>query len=156
MGWWRRPYGVLGSAALAAWASVSAAEPTSVSPEAAIRAALSEWALAFNAGDTGAVCGLFAPELRYDYRGFPERGFEEVCGQLHASLADPTRKYAYDLTIKEIMVSGDLAAVRLVWTLTVRRPGEIGGTASHEPGLDLFRRQPDGSWKIVRYLAYEE
>jgi ketosteroid isomerase-like protein len=24
-----------------------------------------------------------------------------------------------------------------------------------EPGLDVFRRQPDGSWKIVRYIAYE-
>ena len=62
----------------------------------------------------------------------------------------------YDLTIKEIIVSGDLAAVRLVWTLTVKRPGQVGGTATTEPGLDLFRRQGDGTWKIVRYLAYEE
>jgi hypothetical protein len=26
---------------------------------------------------------------------------------------------------------------------------------SKEPGLDGFRKQPDGSWKIVRYIAYE-
>jgi hypothetical protein len=58
-----------------------------------------EWRLAFNARDTGAVCGLFAPELRYDIRGFPERGFEEVCGQLLGSLVDQSRKYAYDVTI---------------------------------------------------------
>ena len=62
----------------------------------------------------------------------------------------------YDLTIKEIIVSGVLAAVRLVWTLTVERPGQVGCTAITEPGLDLFRRQGDGTWKIVRYLAYEE
>ena len=121
--------------------------------ENAIREALTEWRLAFNARDTGAVCGLFAPELRYDIRGFPERGFEEVCGQLLGSLADQNRKYAYDVTIKEIIVSGDLAAVRLVWTFTVKRPGQVGGTATTEPGLDLFRRQGDGTWKIVRYLA---
>jgi len=132
------------------------AEPARGSAENAIREALSEWRLAFNAGDTGAVCGLFAPELRYDYRGFPERGFGEVCHLLLGSLTDQTRKYTYDLTIREIMVSGDLAAVRLVWTLTVRRPGQVGGTATTEPGLDIFRRQPDGSWKIVRYIAYEE
>jgi hypothetical protein len=24
-----------------------------------------------------------------------------------------------------------------------------------ESGLDGFRKQPDGSWKIVRYIAYE-
>ena len=23
-----------------------------------------------------------------------------------------------------------------------------------EPGLDIFRRQPDGSWKIARFIAY--
>jgi steroid delta-isomerase len=126
------------------------------SAEQAIGKALNEWKLAFNAGDTGAVCGIFAPELRYDYRGFPERGFAEVCQLLLGTLADQTRKYTYDLAIREIIVSGDLAAVRLVWTLTVKRPGQVGSTSSTEPGLDLFRRQSDGTWKIVRYLAYEE
>jgi hypothetical protein len=29
------------------------------------------------------------------------------------------------------------------------------GTSTSEPGLDVFRRQPDGSWKIVRCLAFE-
>jgi steroid delta-isomerase len=133
-----------------------AAEPAATSPEQSITEALTEWTLAFNAGDHGAVCELFAPELRYDYRGFPERGFDEVCQLLRGTLADPTRKHAYDLAIKEIIVSGDLAAVRLVWTLTVKRPGQVGGTSTYEPGLDLFRRQPDGRWKIVRYIAYEE
>jgi steroid delta-isomerase len=155
---WRN--GALGAAAALAlmpgMAPVASADPVAASAENTIREALTEWRLAFNARDTGAVCGLFAPELRYDTRGFPERGFEEVCGQLLGSLADQSRKYAYDVTIKEIIVSGDLAAVRLVWTLTVKRPGQVGGTATTEPGLDLFRRQGDGTWKIVRYLAYEE
>ena len=51
-------------------------------------------------------------------------------------------------------MSGDLAAVSLVWTLTVRRGGEE--RVSREPGLDLFRRQPDGAWRIARFLAYSE
>jgi steroid delta-isomerase len=136
-------------------APAASADPTGAA-EQAISRALTEWKLAFNAGDTGAVCGLFAPDLRYEYRGFTERGFAEVCHVLLGSLADPTRKFTYDLTIKEIIVSGDLAAVRLVWTLTVKRPGQVGGTATTEPGLDLFRRQGDGTWRIVRYLAYEE
>jgi steroid delta-isomerase len=148
--------GALGAAAMLALVPAASAEPTAGSAEQAIGNALTEWRLAFNARDTGAVCGLFAPELRYDYRGFPERGFDEVCQLLRGSLADQTRKFSYDLAIKEILVSGDLAAVRLVWTLTVKRPGQVGGTAIFEPGLDIFRRQPDGSWKIVRYIAYEE
>ena len=137
-------------------ATPASAEPIASPAEQAISKALTEWKLAFNAGDTGAVCGLFAPELRYDYRGFPERGFDEVCHLLQGSLADRTRKFSCDLAIKEIIVSGDLAAVRLMWTLTVKRPGQIGGTSTTEPGLDIFLRQGDGSWKIVRYIAYEE
>ncbi len=45
--------------------------------------------------------------------------------------------------------------VRLVWTLTVATPGVAGTVKAEEPGMDVFRKQPDGSWKIVRYIAYE-
>jgi steroid delta-isomerase len=59
------------------------------------------------------------------------------------------------LDIKEILVFGDVAVVRLVWTLTIEEKDgrEI---KSVEPGMDVFRRQADGSWKIVRYMAYEK
>jgi hypothetical protein len=72
-------------------------------------------------------------------------------------LEDGTKKYAYTLQIKEILVWGEVAVVRLVWTLrmwSINPPGSF--TESIEPGMDIFRRQPDGSWKIMRYLAYEE
>ncbi len=43
---------------------------------------------------------------------------------------------------------------RLVWTLTIKE--KDGSTAkSVEPGMDIFKKQPDGSWKIIRYMAYE-
>jgi len=62
----------------------------------------------------------------------------------------------YGLDIKEIAVSGDLAAVRLVWTLTIRPKGGGAAIVTREPGLDIFRRQSDGSWKIARLLAFED
>jgi len=133
-----------------AWAQSAGADET------AIRDALTEWTRAFNAGDTAEVCGLFARDLRYDYRGYPERGFDDICALLQRSLRDRTRQYSYSLEIKEILVSGDLAVVRLVWTLAVKPAGAATGTISQEPGMDIFRRQPDGSWKIVRYIAYED
>jgi steroid delta-isomerase len=124
-------------------------------PAADIRAALSNWTEDFNAGDKDKVCAIFAPDLRYDYRGFPERGFADICATLQRSLSDPAKHYAYTLTTKEILVAGDLAVVRLVWRLKVTSRG--GREAiSEEPGMDVFRRQPDGSWKIIRYIAYEK
>jgi ketosteroid isomerase-like protein len=128
---------------------------SSNSAETAIREALMKWTSHFNAGDRGEICSLFAPDLRYDYRGHPERGFEDVCGLLQRSLSDRTRTYSYSLQIKEIIVSGDLAVVRLVWTLKVIPIGSTNETISDEPGMDIFRKQPDGSWKIARYIAYE-
>ena len=122
-------------------------------PETAIREALSKWSSDFNARDDSRICDLFARELVYDYRGFPERGYDALCDLLHRSLRDQTKRFAYSFDIKEIIASGDIAVVRLVWTLRV-----TSGTStveSKEPGLDVFRRQPDGRWKIIRYMGYE-
>jgi steroid delta-isomerase len=128
---------------------------SSATDEAAIRAALTQWTDDFNAGNTAAVCDLFAPGLRYDYRGFPERGYQDICDGLRGSLTDQTTRYHYSLAVKDIVVSSDLAAVRLTWTLQVTKPG-APPQISQEPGIDIFRKQPDGAWKIVRFIAYEE
>jgi steroid delta-isomerase len=71
------------------------------------------------------------------------------------ALSDPNKSYHYDLEIKEILVSGDLAVVRLVWTLKLRSKSGGPEQVTREPGMDIFRRQADGSWKISRYMAYE-
>jgi steroid delta-isomerase len=48
-----------------------------------------------------------------------------------------------------------MAIVRLVWTSTLSQAGSTQVTETKEPGLDVFRRQPDGAWRISRYMAYE-
>ncbi len=101
------------------------------------------------------ICDLFAPDLVYDYRGFPEPGHADLCALLRRSLVGPTRQFTYALDIREIMVSGDLAVVRLVWTLRTTLLGAATPAETKEPDLDVFRRQPDGRWKIARYIAYE-
>ena len=133
-------------------AAAEAREP----PEAAIRTALEKWTADFNAGNAGQICDLFAFELRYDYRGHPERNYRDICGLLRRSLEDRTKSYAYALDIKEILVSGELAVVRLVWTLRIRSNDAPESVKSVEPGMDIFRKQADGNWKIIRYIAYEE
>ena len=144
--------------ALSLAASIGAAQtPQELKKDdtARIRAALTQWTADFNVGKTEKVCGLFALEAIANVRGAPERDYKAICDVLQRSLKDRTRSYAYSFAIKEILVSGDFAVVRLVWTLKLRRKGAREVT-SVEPGMDIFRRQSDGSWKIVRYMAYED
>jgi steroid delta-isomerase len=124
--------------------------------ETEIHGALTQWMADFNEGKADKVCNLFAPDLKSDFRGQPERNFDELCALLQKSLKDEARSFTYALDIKEILVSGDMAAVRLVWTLTVEPKGGGAAIVSAEPGLDIFRKAPNGSWKIARFLAFDE
>ena len=115
---------------------------------------LEKWTRDFNSGNVTEVCSLFAPDLISNFRGAPEDTYKSLCANLQTALEDPAKTYHYDLDIKEIMVSGELAVVRLVWTLKIR-PKNGPEETKQEPGLDIFRREADGSWKITRYMAYE-
>jgi len=123
--------------------------------EKAIRDALTKWTDDFNARDATRICDLFAPDLRYDFRGQPERDFTAMCSGLKRTLADRSRTLTYSFDIKEIIVSADMAIVRQVWTSRVSQGGSGQVVETREPGLDVFRRQSDGTWRISRYMAYE-
>lgn len=142
-------------AACWALAGSPAAAQSAAEAEKAIRDALTRWTADFNARDTTRICELFAPDLRYDFRGTPERDYNAMCSGLKRTLGDRSKTLTYSFDIKEIIVSGDLAVVRLVWTSRVTDDGASQATVTREPGLDVFRRQPDGKWRIIRYLAYE-
>jgi len=145
--------GVLALLMSASYAPAASADSASAAGNE-IRADLEKWTRDFNSGDGSKVCSLFAPDLISNFRGEPEDTYNSLCANLQMALADRAKAYHYDLEIKEILVSGDLAVVRLVWTLKVR-PKYAPEQTKREPGLDIFRRQPDGSWKIARYMAYE-
>jgi ketosteroid isomerase-like protein len=125
------------------------------SSEAEIRAALTQWMADFNAGRVDKVCDIFAPSLRADNKGAPERDFDAQCKLLQAVLGDPERSFSYTLDLKEIVAEGDMAAVRLVWTLTTRVKATGQVSTTEEQGLDVFGKGSDGRWRIIRFMTYE-
>jgi steroid delta-isomerase len=133
--------------------SPAAAQP---SAEAEIRAAFAQWTDDFNARRADKVCDLFARSLISNYRGVPERGYDRQCQILNEALTAHDRRFHYALTIKEILVFGEIAIARIVWTLTIREAATGKDTVVIEPGLDVFRRDADGKWRIFRYIAYHE
>jgi steroid delta-isomerase len=122
-------------------------------PADMIRTALELWRDDFNARRSDRICDLFAPDLRYDFQGLPEQDFGRLCDRLRRVLGNNSQSYRYGLVIKETIVSGDLAVVCLTWTSTFTNENGRQVTED-EPGLDVFRRHEDGTWRIVRYMAY--
>jgi ketosteroid isomerase-like protein len=125
------------------------------SPEAEIRAALTQWTNDFNAGHADKVCDLFAPSLRADVRGAAERDFDTQCQLLRKALADPEQTDSEAFELKEILTERDMAVVRLTWTTTTRVKATGRVSTSVYQGLDVFGRSSDGRWSIIRYMAYE-
>ncbi len=139
---------------LAASLGTAGAQPPPSPTATAIRSALASWTSAFNARDTAHVCDVFAPDLRYDAGPILNGTYSGLCDRLRHLISnpEPTFRYALD-RINDIITAGNLAVVRLDWTLTAT-PAQGPPETSHEAGMDIFRRQPDGSWKIVRFMAY--
>ena len=121
---------------------------------AVIRAELAAWTQAYNARQADKVCGIFAKDLIYKFGEVPDRGYNDVCPALRRLLGDESHRSHYTLDLRETLVYGDIAVVRLVWTLDSSKAGSGVTVRSLEPGMDIFKRQTDGTWKIIRYLAY--
>ena len=146
-------------------AIASAAVPARADDAADIRARLEQWTEDFNAKRAEPVCDLFSKELLSTVRGQGDKDYAARCDILTRSLDDPARQYHYELDLHEVIVEGDLAVVRLTWTLSVRPKSDTRGQVidksvkeitAIEPGLDVFRKESDGRWRIVRYMAFEE
>jgi uncharacterized protein (TIGR02246 family) len=132
----------------------AAAEPES--GETAVRRVLAQWPKDFNARNKAGVFAFFAPDLVASYPGQPDRDFEAMCKHLGAALDQPTRRFRYDAPqIHQVMVSGDLAVVRLTWTLHITADKEEEKVV-REHGMDVFKRQKDGTWKCAISYAYPE
>jgi ketosteroid isomerase-like protein len=125
--------------------------PARADDAAEVRMRLQNWAHDFNEGSTKAACGLFSKDLISDTQGQGEANYQTRCELISKVMHDPARKFRYAADIREVIVQGDLAIVRLQWTLTVS-PGDETST---ESGLDIFRKETDGVWRIVRFMAFE-
>ena len=113
---------------------------------------LQDWAGAFNRRDASGVCDLFAQDLVSTVPDALDSGRDAVCERLAKVLSKPDVTLSYEPDIREIIVSGNLAVVRLFWTLTVESAGQR--RTEREVGLDVFQRQPDGRWSIIRFMAF--
>ena len=116
---------------------------------------LQKWPEDFNAKNIKEVCGLFASDLIASYPGTADRNYEEMCRNLTATLTNPDKIFRYEAPkIEQIIIEGNMAVVRLIWTLRTSTQNGSETELIKEKGLDVFKRQADGTWRIAISYAY--
>src|SRR5260370_29800408 len=100
------------------------------------------WTADFNAKDSAGVCDLFAPDLVYSIPEVVQGTRETICANLAKMLASSDIQLHYgNPDVHEILVAGDVAVVRLTWTLTTQVIGAKDTTTAEV--MEIVRRHPD-------------
>lgn len=124
--------------------------------EAQIRKALADWVAATNRRDDKTADEIWGPNVvgwfpkAEEFRGgaaFALAGLPEKAGASYST---------YELKIDEVAVSGRMAAVYDIWTETVHFDGSSVTVRRIIRGNELWRLQPEGKWKIVRWVSAPE
>ena len=123
--------------------------------EAEIRSSLAAWVDAFRRDDKRAMAQVWAPDILGWAPGQPPYTYAQVEPDLRAAPQPPRVRPEIQLAIEEVLVSDDLALVRDIWTFR-RRFGSDSVLTQRLLGYEIWRPQPDGKWRIARYLSAPE
>ncbi|MFL5460615.1 MAG: YybH family protein [Gemmatimonadales bacterium] len=138
-------------------ASATGSAQTQVDSMAAvreIRATLADWVAAANRGDWKSASKVWAPDLVGWYPGQPDDSYaREMDRVANPKLGSP--KTHYEVEVVEVMASGRLAVVRDIWRFTTAA-GKPDATTSVVRGFEVWAQQPDGSWRISRWISAPE
>lgn len=131
--------------------------PSDTEAKTEITNTLIKWQEDFNAKNIEGVCGMFARDLIANHAGVPEINYNAQCSQLRSSLTQTDKTYYYEPPlIEQVIVQGDLAIVRVIWTLKITSKNPSETRVDIAKSLDIFKRQKDGSWKLFIYYSFSE
>lgn len=134
-------------------AATASATTTRADVERQIRGELDHWVEAMNQGDRKKASSIWAPDLV----GWAPIGADDTYAREKAAAEQPVEqsrtqppKTTFALKIDEIMVDKTLAVVRDTWTQTEHK--ESGDSTVTFRSFEIWREQPDKSWKISRWI----
>ncbi len=141
------------AALLLVLAAACASTTPRASDEETLRRHILTYADAVERRDPDAIMALLAPDILLSYPGIPDQDYET----LRKAYAEMRSREPGEVTtrpdIEEILVSGDLAIIRVVWNTTVRKGGSEPASRQMRD-LQVWRREPSGHWKFVRGIHF--
>jgi ketosteroid isomerase-like protein len=122
---------------------------------AALRSAVIRSGEAFNASDPDAIMSQYARDVVLSYPGLPDMDYATLAAG-YASLRTlrPGVTVRTTPTIEEILVSGDLGVIRVMWTTTTTETNPPRESTRQMKDLQVWRRESDGTWKFARGMHY--
>lgn len=131
-----------------------AAHPVScgdtASAQAQIRGSLADWVEATHSGDRWRAAQIWAKDLLGWNPGQPDDTYQREMEQAQRNQGK-VPPLTIGLTVHEVLVCGDLAVVRDTWRYTRATPNPALPDSIW--GYEVWRKQPDGTWKISRWLT---
>jgi steroid delta-isomerase len=141
---------------LAHCASVSQHAGTSQRDQELLRQYVAESAAAVNRRDLKAMMATVSPDLILTYPGIADMGYEALENGYAEMIALPAGTSVTTApTIEEIIVSGDLAVIRVTWTTTTVS-GPSDRKVRRMRDMQVWRRNDQGEWKFTRGMHFRE
>jgi ketosteroid isomerase-like protein len=120
-----------------------------------LRAAIIRSGEAFNARDHAAMMAPVARDLVLTYPGIPDMGYDSLSAGYRRMVDRPAGVTARTVpTVEEVLVSGDLAVIRITWTTTVTETSPARSTTRQMRDMQVWRREADGGWKFFRGMHF--
>ena len=112
-------------------------------------------------GDPDSILAHYASDIVLSYPGIPDQDYATVARGYAELRARPSNVTAVTTpTFDEILVSGEMAIVRLRWRTTISA-AKTDSTPSQEStrflrDLQIWRREHSGDWRFIRGMHYRD
>ena len=122
--------------------------------EAILRANIQQYTDAVNSMEGEKAVALFAGDITLTYPGIPDSDLATL-SEHYLNLRRDTPPGTTVRTrpdIEEVLISGDLAVIRLTWNTTVTDAS--GEKKRQMRDLQVWRREAGGTWKFARGIHF--
>jgi ketosteroid isomerase-like protein len=121
---------------------------------AAIRKQWSEWTAAYAAHDLAKTMEILDRDVIFSFQGAPDQNYSDLEKGYKDEFSEPDNKRVWVPQFEEFECSGNLGFVRSTWVLKQNDGTGAAKELAKNRGVDLFRRDANGRWKIFRSLNY--
>ena len=116
-----------------------------------------QWNQDYAARDVDKIMDHYADDAVLMVPGAPTtHGKAAIREGVRSMAADPAMALKFASTRVEVAKSGDLAWTQGTYTLTLTDPHSQQVVNDHGSYVTTYRKQPDGSWKVVADIATSE